>query len=674
MPGKHVCIIIILSLCLHVTIHAQTACSTLGQTPTTAFPVCGTSVFEQQTVPACGGKSIPVPGCGNDGAAYGDLNPFWYKFTCFTSGTLGFTITPHTLSDDYDWQLFDITNNNPEDVFTNSALYVTSNWSAAPGATGTAASATAVTNCAGFGYPNKSRMPTLIAGHQYLLLVSHFTSTNQSGYTLEFKGGTANITDPKEPALESARAYCDGTNVIVKMNKKMRCSTLAADGSDFRLETLLANVVGASAPGCSASFDMDSVIINLNTPLPPGTYTLIAQKGIDNNTILDNCDRGIAEEDKIEFTVEPVTPTHMDSIAPVGCAPDIIKLVFKKNIRCNSITPDGSDFSISGPLPVSIASAYGDCNDENVTGTIYLKLSQPLVAKGNYTIILRTGTDGNTIIDECGEVTPVDETLSFNTMDTVSAVFNYNILWGCGVDTIAFSHPGGNDISSWQWSFEDGTSSGNQFPQKIYTVFGEKNATLIVSNGACSDTASSNILLDNELKADFEAPEFLCPNDSIIFRDMSIGKIISWTWNFGNGSLSGLRTPPFQQYPAPLTDRQYEIKLNITDSLGCTAEKSRLVNVVSSCFVAIPSAFSPNNDNLNDYLYPLNAYKAEDLMFRVYNIYGQKVFETTDRLKKWDGTFKGQPQRSGTYVWTLYYIHMDTRKMFNLKGTTTLIR
>lgn len=674
MPGKHVCIIIILSLCLHITIHAQTACSTLGQTPTTAFPVCGTSVFEQQTVPACGGKSIPVPGCGNDGAAYGDLNPFWYKFTCFTSGTLGFTITPHTLSDDYDWQLFDITNNNPEDVFTNSALYITSNWSAAPGATGTAASATAVTNCAGFGYPNKSRMPTLIAGHQYLLLVSHFTSTNQSGYTLEFKGGTANITDPKEPALESARAYCDGTNVIVKMNKKMRCSTLAADGSDFRLETPLANVVGASAPGCSASFDMDSVIINLNTPLPPGTYTLIAQKGIDNNTILDNCDRGITEEDKIEFTVEPVTPTHMDSIAPVGCAPDIIKLVFKKNIRCNSITPDGSDFSISGPLPVSITSAYGDCNDENVTGTIYLKLSQPLVAKGNYTIILRTGTDGNTIIDECGEVTPVDETLSFNTMDTVSAVFNYNILWGCGVDTIAFSHPGGNDISSWHWSFEDGTSSGNQFLQKIYTVFGEKNATLIVSNGACSDTASSNILLDNELKADFEAPEFLCPNDSIIFRDMSIGKIISWTWNFGNGSLSGLRTPPFQQYPAPLTDRQYEIKLNITDSLGCTAEKSRSVNVVSSCFVAIPSAFSPNNDNLNDYLYPLNAYKAEDLMFRVYNIYGEKVFETTDRLKKWDGTFKGQPQRSGTYVWTLYYIHMDTRKMFNLKGTTTLIR
>lgn len=673
MPGKHVCTIL-MSIGLWVTMHAQTTCSTLGQTPGTAFPVCGTSTFEQQTVPACGGRSIPVPGCGNDGAAYGDLNPFWYKFTCFTSGTLGFTITPHTLSDDYDWQLFDITNHKPEDVFTNRTLYITSNWSAVPGATGTAANATAVTNCAGFAYPNKSKMPTLIAGHQYLLLVSHFTTTNQSGYTLEFKGGTANITDPKVPALESARAYCDGTNVILKMNKKMRCNTLAADGSDFRLATPLAGVVGAIAPGCSASFDMDSVIINLNKPLPPGTYSLIVKKGSDNNTILDNCDRGIAEEDKIAFTVEPVEPTPMDSMATVGCAPDVLRLPFKKNIRCNSIAADGSDFSITGSSPVSIVSAGGDCNDANLTGAIYIKLSQPIVTKGSYTITLKTGNDGNTIIDECGEMTPAGETIGFSTMDTVSADFNYHILWGCGIDKISYAHPGGNDINTWHWQFEDATSSYSQFPEKIYTVFGEKNATLIVSNGVCSDTSSQIILLDNELKADFEAPEFICPNDSAIFKDASTGKISSWAWNFGNGGRSVLSFPEAQLYPAPLTDRQYEIKLNITDSFGCTAETTKIVNVVSSCFVAIPSAFSPNNDYLNDYLYPLNAYKAEDLMFRVYNIYGQKVFETTDRLKKWDGTFNGQPQRTGTYVWTLYYKHRDTGKVFNLKGTTTLIR
>lgn len=674
MPGKRVCILLVCLFSCNVVIYAQSACSALGQTPGSAFPVCGTSTFTQQTVPACGGRSIPVPGCGNDGAAYGDLNPYWYKFTCFASGTLGFTITPLTLSDDYDWQIFDITFNKPEDVYTNRNLYVASNWSAVPGATGTAANANAITNCAGFAYPNTSRMPTLIAGHQYLLLISHFTASNQSGYTLSFNGGTANITDPKEPALESARAYCDGSSIILKLNKKMQCKTLASNGSDFRLATPIAGITGASAPACSASFDMDSVIISLNNPLPPATYTLVIQKGSDGNTLMDNCDRSIAENTTIDFTVEPVAPTPMDSIAPVACAPDVLQLVFKKNIRCNSIAKDGSDFLISGTSPAAVVSAYGDCNTDNRTGIVYVKLSQPLTVKGNYTVTLKAGTDGNTIIDECGEMTPAGQKVMFNTLDTVSADFNYNILWGCGVDTIRFSHPGGNDINNWNWSFEDGTASGSQFPQKVYTVFGEKKAALIVSNGVCSDTASADILLDNALKADFEAPEFICPNDSAVFKDVSIGKIASWNWNFGNGTRSIAAVPPMQQYPPPLTDRLYTITLNIVDSIGCPAQITKTVNVVSSCFVAIPSAFSPNNDYLNDYLYPLNAYKAEDLMFRVYNVYGQKVFETTDRFKKWDGTFNGQPQRTGTYVWTLYYIHKDTRKVFNLKGTTTLIR
>lgn len=673
MPGKRVYPILLL-IFFFTKLYSQT-CTTLGQTPGTAFPVCGTSTFTQQTVPACGGRSIPVPGCGNDGADYGDLNPYWYRFTCFTSGTLGFTITPHTLSDDYDWQLFDITLHNPEDVFTNSALYVTSNWSAISGATGTAPNATAVTNCAGLGYPNKSKMPELVAGRQYILLVSHFTSTNQSGYTLDFNGGTASITDPKVPALEKARAYCDGARVILKLNKKMRCNTLAADGSDFKINSPSVGVIGAVAPACSTSFDMDSVIVNLSAPLAPGNYTLTIQNGTDGNTLMDNCDRSIAENETVDFTIEPIAPTSMDSIAAVGCAPDLLQLIFKKGIRCSSIAPDGSDFWVAGPSPVHIVSAYGDCNSDAVSEVIYLKLSQPIVVGGNYNVTLKPGGDLNTIIDECGEETPAaGQVVYFSTKDTVSASFSHNILWGCGIDTISLLHNGGNGINTWLWSFEDGSSANGQVFEKIYSVFGTKTTTLVVSNGVCSDTLSKNILLDNELKADFQVSEFACPNDSLPLKNVSIGKIATWNWNFGNGSRSNLQIPPSIQYPAPMTDRLYEITLNVVDSFGCPSSARQIVNVVSSCFVAIPSAFTPNNDNLNDYLYPLNAYKAENLLFRVYNVYGQKVFETTDRFKKWDGTFKGQPQRSGTYVWTLYYIHQDTRKVFDLKGTTTLIR
>ena len=64
-------------------------------------------------------------------------------------------------------------------------------------------------------------MPNLVEGHEYLLLVSHF-SDSQSGYSLSFSGGTANITDPVLPGLDKARAACDGSKILVKLNKKMK--------------------------------------------------------------------------------------------------------------------------------------------------------------------------------------------------------------------------------------------------------------------------------------------------------------------------------------------------------------------------------------------------------------------------------------------------------------------
>jgi gliding motility-associated-like protein len=99
-----------------------------------------------------------------------------------------------------------------------------------------------------------------------------------------------------------------------------------------------------------------------------------------------------------------------------------------------------------------------------------------------------------------------------------------------------------------------------------------------------------------------------------------------------------------------------------------------MVKAVSSCYIAVPSAFTPNNDGRNDYLYPLNAFKATDLQFRIFNRYGQVVFETTDPAKKWDGTIRGIPQPAGNYVWTLNYTESDTGKRVSEKGNSMLIR
>lgn len=215
-----VCLVIVLVF-LFSRAHAQT-CTAAGQNPSTAFPVCGTSTFVQTSVPLCGGRAMPFSGCGaNSGLT--DINPYWYKFTCFQTGTLGFLITPNNLGDDYDWELYDITGRNPADVYTDGNLVIGNNWSGESGLTGASAAGTQTFVCGGGGKPLFSRMPQLTAGRDYLLLISHFTNT-QSGYKLAFNGGTGVITDPTEPHLQKAEANCGGDVVRLKTSKKLNAA------------------------------------------------------------------------------------------------------------------------------------------------------------------------------------------------------------------------------------------------------------------------------------------------------------------------------------------------------------------------------------------------------------------------------------------------------------------
>lgn len=660
--------LILIALAFISTLRGQ-GCTTFGQTPGTAFPVCGETDFKQSTVPGCSTHEIPVPGCENT-VTYSDLNPFWYKFTCYEAGTLGFLIKPIDQNDDYDWQLYDITGHKPEDVFTDKSLFVSGNWSGTYGNTGASSNGSANIQCASDpteGIPTFNKMPNLIKDHNYLLLVSHYTKS-QSGYSLSFGGGTANITDPTLPGIKSVVPKCDGSKITITLSKKMQCKTLAADASDFMLSPALATIVSASGNSCGNGFDMNQVTITLSNPLPIGSYTLTLRKGSDGNTLLDNCDRDIAAGTASTFDIVVPQPTPMDSITTPACAPDVLQLVFRKPLNCSSIAGNGSDFVVTGPSPVSVIGASGDCDN----GIINVQLSSPIVVGGTYQIRLVPGSDGNTVIDECGQVTP-PSMLNFIVADTVSAQFDYRVLYGCKYDTVIFSNYGGNGINQWTWDFDDGLSGSLRNAQIIYSVFGRKEIHLMVSNGVCTDTASAVVSLDNELKAAFEGPEFVCPEDKAVFKNNSIGNTLC-SWDFGDGTTSNEQTPPDHSYPITGVENIYTVTLIVQNHLGCLDTAQSQVKRLRTCYITVPSAFTPNGDGMNDFLYPLNAYKADNLQFRIFNRFGQLVFATKDWTKKWDGTIHGAQQPTGTYVWMLEYTDRDSGQKFFKKGTTVLIR
>ncbi|WP_240743225.1 gliding motility-associated C-terminal domain-containing protein [Ilyomonas limi] len=645
------------------------ACTVRGQTPASAFPVCGTKNFVQESVPLCSNRPVPG-GCNTD-----DTNPFWYKFTCFKSGTLGFVITPKNLDEDYDWQLFDITGHSPDEVYTNESLTVTANWAGTYGTTGTSSTGVSYRQCGSNPTENKptfAAMPNIVQGHTYLLLISHFTPT-QSGYSLSFNGGTASITDTLPPNLASAAADCDGSAITITLNKKMQCTSLAADGSDFSISAPGVLVVAADAVSCASGFDMDKLVIKLNKSLAPGSYTIQMNKGSDDNTLLDNCDNSVPEGASVSVIVLPKQPTPMDSLTTPACAPQTLQLVFAKPMRCSSIADDGSDFIITGPSQVAISRAEGTCND-GVSNSILVHLATPIVHNGTYTIALKNGTDGTTLIDECGEITPAGSSLSFSVKDTVSAAITTTLLYGCKWDTVLVAHDGKNDVHQWNWLFDGNYSRTTQQAQVVYNSYGEKKIKLMVSNGFCSDTATTTVNLDNELKARMNGPAVICPTDPVVFADSSIGNIVAYKWNFGFTDNYLQKIPPVQFYPQSEGEKNYTVSLIVQNEHNCYDTALQVVKVPFSCYIAVPTAFTPNGDGRNDFLYPLNAYKANHVDFRVYNRYGQLVFRTNNWQQKWDGTINGQPAANGTYVWVFSYTHSDTGKPYFLKGTSVLIR
>ena len=652
---------------------AFSQCTTPGQTPSTAFPVCGTTVFQQTIVPLCiNSSSLPVPGCGS---GYPDRNPFYYKFTCFVSGSLGFTINPLASNEDYDWQLFDITGRNPNDIFTDISIVVAANWSGTYGSTGASSSGVNGIQCGSNpndGLPTFAQMPNLIAGHEYILMISHFTDT-QSGYDLSFGGGTAVITDPKIPALVSVTPDCTGQVLTLKLNKNIRCNSLSANGSEFSVMPAGIAATGANTATCSTGFDFDEVTITLAAALTSGTHQLVINNGGDGNTLLDLCGNSIPAGQSISFDYFIPQPIVADSIGKAPCTPDSILIYYPKKIKCSSITPSGSDFTVSGPTPVTVIGASGNCvNDE--TNYIIIKLGSAIYTKGTYTVSIQPGIDGSPIFDVCGQ--PIlPQSLSFVTADTVSALFTYASSLGCQRDTLTFSHDGAHDVNSWNWIFNNAAPVTTRTHTIIFPAASTNDVLLTVSNGVCSDTAGTTIVLDNEVKASFTMPSFICPEDVLQPVNTTTGLVDAWRWNFDVISTSILKDPLPFLFPTINKEAYYTVKLVAYNfSLGCSDSAKRTLTVLDHCFIDVPTAFTPNNDGLNDYFWPHNALKADNYEFKVYNRWGQLVFATRDWMKKWDGRINGAVQTTGVFAWMLSYTHRDTRQQVFRKGTVTLIR
>lgn len=97
------------------------------------------------------------------------------------------------------------------------------------------------------------------------------------------------------------------------------------------------------------------------------------------------------------------------------------------------------------------------------------------------------------------------------------------------------------------------------------------------------------------------------------------------------------------------------------------------IKVVDRSFFAIASAFTPNGDGTNDRLHVRVIGYLKLIRFRIYNKWGQLVFETMQSDNSWDGKYKGIAQNTGSFIWIAEGKDINGR-LVNDRGTITLIK
>jgi gliding motility-associated-like protein len=556
---------------------AQPPCTQPGQTVETAFPVCGATIFNQSMVPTCLGITPVTPSC--------DIlsNCYFYKFTVVTSGTLAFLITPLTLADDYDYNLYNVTNaTNVNQIYTNASLFKIGNYSADPGTTGC--------NGAGNGNcdPNSIRynqLQNVVAGEKYILCVVNFDGTGD-GYGLSFAGGTASITSSNPINYSNVYANCSNNKIIVELSRDVKCNSIASNGSDFALTNFAGSITAATSVQCAAGeFTTNKIELTLSTTIQPGSYSVVINTGTDGNTLLGICDEPMQVGLTKNFIVTnaQVAPKFFE-VLPLVCNTTTIKVKYDKDVLCNSIAINGSDFEITGPSTVNIIGAAGVCSGIiTSTNEINLTLQNPITTSGTYILKAKIGNDNNTVFDVCGLQQTVGNSISFVAASTVSADFTYTIKYGCEKDTVQFFNLSTN-VNTWEWNFDDipsgiNNTSGLQSPTHIFSSFGSKNVKLKVINSICEDNKANIVNLDNEIKIGFSTlpKDSICLNIPFQFTSTATGINLLHEWNFGNNQISSLQNPLPVLYTAP---GNYDVNYKITNNRNCSLIVQKRVTVL----------------------------------------------------------------------------------------------
>lgn len=202
---------------------------------------------------------------------------------------------------------------------------------------------------------------------------------------------------------------------------------------------------------------------------------------------------------------------------------------------------------------------------------------------------------------------------------------------------------------NWQWDFGDGALANSFSPTHTYTTAGNYTLSLTANNLSCpsfTETITAVIYIDSARVPVRYPTVKAVAGKAFPLTARSLGALYHWL------PATGLNNTSVQS-PMATLNSDIEYTVTITNSASCTTTDTVAVKLVFDGNIFVGNGFTPNGDGVNDRCYPILSGVRSLVYFKIYNRWGNLVFQTNDASPQngWDGKYNGRLQPVGTYIW-----------------------
>gem|GEM_PF-1009860 len=238
-----------------------------------------------------------------------------------------------------------------------------------------------------------------------------------------------------------------------------------------------------------------------------------------------------------------------------------------------------------------------------------------------------------------------------------------------------------NDIGSISVTIENGVapyqylwSNGQKTSSIVASTAGNFSITVTDRNG-CTITENYAVVADSGFSINTIPAQTIKLGEIVeLSTNTTSSDIRSWMWtpaNFDAGlDCSNCQSPNAQ----PKKTTSYLVRA--IDTKGCEAIDTVTISVIVDHTIFTPNMFSPNGDGVNDVFEIYGNHDAlKEYDIKIFNRWGEKIYQSSDPHFQWDGTYKGVPQDPGVFVYFMKVIFLDGFKPDDDgKGSITLVR